>query len=378
MNTEDLLKDRMLKFRKIGGFQEGIPVDPKRKVNMKKKDVPVAVKIPDAELEVEVEKLKQQILNANESSSKPPKLDLDEMIRKLEREVDQEYSEAVKALGLTDRFSKLQEEVSAANSDNQLSDPLLKDKIEKLKVEFEQGLSAAPNHGRLQNKLDMLKELSKVKHLSETKKQKQEVRKKFVEVINNPRIKENYEALTAEIQRVGASSSSDLDDELKNKIIEFNKEVDSQLVNALKSVGLDVQLVKAEGRDSKESEVSEYVPEIEELKKDIEKEIEISASSSDVKSKIEQLKLEVAKAGETPDPESKKRITSLMQQIKQGLVEAIDSSSIKEKYDNLVSKVSSKPEEVDGGLRNKDPAGDSSTTTNDELREKVGANRTIS
>lgn len=368
LNTEDLLKDRKLKFRKLGGFQEGVPIDPKKSFGMKKKDV-VAPKISDAEIEVEVEKLKQKISEGKESSFEPPKLDLDDMIKKLEREVDEEYSEAVKALGLTDRVLKLREEVSKANSDNQPIDPLLKDEIEKLKAEFEQGLSAAPNHGKLQKKRDMLKELSKAKLLSDRNKEtatlKQELKKRFDDVMNNPRIKENYEALQAEIQRVGASSASDLDDELKKKIIEFNKEVDSQLVNAMKSVGLDVQFVKA-GRDDNKS----LVPEIEELNKDIKTEIENLANTSDVKSKIEQLKQEVAKAGETPDSESKKRIAALMQQIKQSLAEAIDSSSLKEKYENLVS------EESDGSLKKEDPEGDS--LTNDELREKVGANRTFS
>ncbi|KAJ6362917.1 hypothetical protein OIU78_003162 [Salix suchowensis] len=61
MDTEELLKHRMLKFRKIGGFQEGVPVDPIRKVNMKKKEEPVAGKTPVIELEYEVEKLKKQI-----------------------------------------------------------------------------------------------------------------------------------------------------------------------------------------------------------------------------------------------------------------------------------------------------------------------------
>ena len=375
MNTEELLKHRMLKFRKIGGFQEGIPVDPKRKVNMKKRDIPIAKKIPDAELEAEVEKLKQKVLEAKESSAEPPKLDLDEMIKKLQKEVDQEYFEAVKAMGLTDRLSKLKEEVSKANADNQLIDPLLKDKIEKLKVEFDQGLSAAPNYGRLQNKVNMLKELSKVRRLSDENKKtatlKQELKTKFDDIMNNPRIKENYEALKAEIQAVGASSASDLDDDLKRKIVEFNKEFDLQLAEALKSGGLEVKVVPAKPRDSsEESSVSGYESKIEELKKGINKEIEKSANSSDVKSKIELLKWEVAKAGETPDSESKNRIAALVQQIKQSFVEAIDSSSLKEEYENLVSEVSSRDS------KKEDPTGDS--LTNDELREKVGVNRTFS
>ncbi|XP_027349340.1 acetyl-coenzyme A carboxylase carboxyl transferase subunit alpha, chloroplastic [Abrus precatorius] len=361
MNTEDLLQHRMLKFRKIGGFQEGIPVDPMRKVNMKKKDLSVAKKIPEAELEVEVEKLKQQILEAKESSSNPPKLDLDEMIQKLEREVDQEYSEAVKAMGLTDRLSKLQEEVSKANADNQFIDPLLKDKIEKLRVEFEQGLSAAPNYGTLQNKLNYLKELSKAKRISETNKEaatlKQELKTKIDNVMNNLRIKEKYEALRAEIEADGASSARELDDELKKKILEFRKEVDSQLVSVLKSEGLDVKFGE-----------QDTVSGIEELNKDIERVIESSINSSDdIKSKIQLLKLEIAKAGEAPDSESKNRIAALMQQVEQSLAEAVDSSGLKGKYENLVSK--------DENLQ-KDPAGDN--LTNDELRVQVGANRTSS
>ncbi|TKY65898.1 Acetyl-coenzyme A carboxylase carboxyl transferase subunit alpha [Spatholobus suberectus] len=363
MNTEDLLKHRMLKFRKIGGFQEGIPIDPKRKVNMKKRDLSIA-KISDTELEVEVEKLKQQILEAKESSPVPPKLDLDEMIMQLEREVDLEYSEVIKAAGLTDELSKLREEVSKANADNEIIDPLLKDKIEKLRVEFDQRLRAAPNYGRLQNMRNYLKELSIVKCLSDTNKAKeaaavkQELKKKVDHVLSNPRIREKFEALKAEIEGVGASSPSDLDDELKKKIVEFKKEVDSQVVTALELAGFDV----IAEQDSNESG-------IEDLKEEIEKQIEsLVNSSDDIKNKILQLKLEVAKAGETPDSESKNRIDALVQEIKQSIAEAIDSSSLKDQYENLVSK--------DGSLKNEDPAGEN--LTDDELRVKVGANRTIS
>ncbi|GAU34192.1 hypothetical protein TSUD_162930 [Trifolium subterraneum] len=240
LNTQDLLKDRKLKFRKLGGFQEGVPIDPKKGFNMKKRDISVTPKFSDSELEIEIEKLKQQI---SESPSAPPKFDLHKTIQKLEREVDQEFAEAVKALGLTERFSKLRDEVSKATSENQTIDPSLQDKIEKLKADFNQGLSAAPNSKKLQKKRDILRELTEAKLLldrnMETARLKQELKKKFDDVINNPIIKENYEALQSEIQRVGASSESDLDDELKKKIVDFNKEVDLQLANAVKSVGLD-------------------------------------------------------------------------------------------------------------------------------------------
>ncbi|CAL0302646.1 unnamed protein product [Lupinus luteus] len=376
MSTEELLKHRHDKFRKIGGFQEGIPIDPKRKFSMKKKDIPVP-KISDSEIEIEVQKLKQQILEAKGSPTEPPKLDLDDMIKKLKKEVDHEYSEAIKAMGLADRVSKVREEVTKVNLQNQFIDPLLKDKIERLKAEFDQGLPATPNYGKLQNKLGMLKELSKVKNLSEKNKEaaklKQNLKTVFDDVINNPSIKENFETLKAEIESIGASSPSDLDDELKKKIVEFNKEVDLQLANALKSAGLDVQYVRGKARDGRdESSLSEYKSKIDELNKDLEKEIEYSVNSSDIKSKIELLKLEVAKAGDTPGVDSKSRIDALVQQIKQSLVETVDSSSLKEKYENLVSQVSSE----NGSLKTADPTVDS--PTNDDLKVKVGTNRTSS
>jgi acetyl-CoA carboxylase carboxyl transferase subunit alpha len=51
LNTEDLLKDRNLKFRKLGGFQEGIPIDPNKGFHMKMRDIPVPAKISDSELQ---------------------------------------------------------------------------------------------------------------------------------------------------------------------------------------------------------------------------------------------------------------------------------------------------------------------------------------
>ncbi|OIW07528.1 hypothetical protein TanjilG_14474 [Lupinus angustifolius] len=375
LSTEDLLKHRHDKFRKIGGFQEGIPIDPKRKFSMKKKDIPAPKKISDAEIEIEVQKLKQQILEAKGSPTEPPKLDLDDMIKKLTREVHHEYSEAVKAMGLADRMSKLREEVTKANSQNQFIDPLLKDKMERLEAEFEQGLPATPNYGKLQNKLSMLKELSKVKKMSEKNKEAaildQKLKTVYDDVINNPSIKENFETLKAEIESTGASSPSDLDDELKKKIVEFNKEVDLQLANALKSIGLDLLYVGSKARDGRyESSLSEYISKIDELNKDLVKEIENSVNSSDIKSKIELLKLEVAKARDTPGVDSKSRIDALVQQIKQSLVETVDSSSLKEKYENLVPKVSSE----NGSLKTADQTVDS--PTNDDLKVKVGTNHT--
>ncbi|XP_047167891.1 acetyl-coenzyme A carboxylase carboxyl transferase subunit alpha, chloroplastic [Vigna umbellata] len=358
MDTEELIKHRMLKFRKIGGFQEGIPIDPKRKVKMRKKDLSIT-KMPDAELQAEVQKLKKQILEAKESSPIPPKLDLDEMLKQLEKEINQEYTEAIKAAGLTERLLQLQEEVSAANADHESLDPSLKDKVDKLRVEFEKKLRAYPNHGRLQKYLKYFSELSEAKKLSGVSKDtvtfKQELKTTLDQVLSNPRLKKEFEALKDEIRSVGASSGSGLDEELKKKITDFKKEVDSQMVTALKSMGLDVAVKQDKATD----------PGTEELKEEIVHQIDsLVNSSEDIKNKMQLLKSEVAKAGKSPSSESQNKIDALVQQIKRNLAEVIGSSGLKEQYEALLSN---------GSL---DSAAD--RVTDEEAREHVGANSTIS
>ncbi|KAJ7961301.1 acetyl-coenzyme A carboxylase carboxyl transferase subunit alpha, chloroplastic-like [Quillaja saponaria] len=382
MNTEELLRHRMLKFRKIGGFQEGIPIEPKRKANMKKKEEPIAKGIIiDVELEGEVEKLKEQILNAKQSSTERPALGVNEMIQKLKKEVDHEYSEAVKATGLEGRLVNLQQEFSKANSQDQLIHPSLNEKIRKLTEDFNQALSAAPNYERLKNKLDMFLELSKAKSLSDRNNNaaalKLEVNTKFRDVLNRPDIKEKQEALMDEIRSSGVSTPGDLDDNLKKKISEFKKEIELELAGSLKLLGLDVGVVNTKAIDMSE-EVSLFKPKIEELNKEINGRIKNALNSSDLRSKIELLKLEVAKAGKSPDLASKNRIAALEQQIKRSLAKAVDTPDLKEKHEKLHSEISSKVESsegFDGTLKKENP--EEYNPANDELREKIGANRTF-
>ncbi|EOY07304.1 hypothetical protein QUC31_011414 [Theobroma cacao] len=339
MDTEKLLKHRMLKFRKLGGFQEGVPVDPKKKVNMKRKEETVG-RTSKAELEGEVEKLKQQILKAKESSTKPPELALKDMIEKLKKEVDHEYSEAVKAMGLKDRLAMLREEVSKVNSKDQLMNPVIMDKIEKLKHEFNQGLAAAPNYTTLKYKLDMLKEFSKAKSLSEAATLKQEVNKKFNEVMGQPEINEKFEALKAEVQNSGASSFVDLDQGLKDKILNMKKEVELEIINALESLGLDVEVVKSNAKVLGDwALLAVFKDKVENLNEEINKKIENVVHSSELKNMMESLKLEIAKAGKTPNTESKSKIKALEQQIKQRLSEAISSSELKGKHEELKAEI---------------------------------------
>ncbi|KAH9672727.1 Acetyl-coenzyme A carboxylase carboxyl transferase subunit alpha [Citrus sinensis] len=392
MDTQELLKHRNLKFRKIGGFQEGIPIDPKKKVNMKKKEGPIASKTSKEKLEDEVEKLKQQILKAKESSTKPPDAALNVMIQKLKKEVDHEFSEAAKAMGMQEKFATLRAEFSKVNSRDQLMDPILMDKITKLKNEFNQGLASAPNYASLKYKLDMLKEFSNAKSLSDSKnkaaKLKQEINKKFEEVMCRPDIKEKMEAIKAKLQDSGASSFNDLDDDLKEKLVEMKKEIESELIDGLESLGLDVEVVKSKAKElSEQTSFSNFRSKMENLNEEINKKIEDVINSSDLKDMIELLNLEIAKAGKKPDVKSKCKIQALEQQIKQRLSEAVNSSELKEKHEELMAEISEatkSPGGLDGGVNNEHSKDDSSNiygfisvTGEDNTKQMVVVNQVL-
>uniref|UniRef100_A0A5B6YPI6 acetyl-CoA carboxytransferase n=1 Tax=Davidia involucrata TaxID=16924 RepID=A0A5B6YPI6_DAVIN len=377
MDTQELLKHRNLKFRKLGGFQEGIPIDMKKKENMKKKEEPIVQmsgKTSELELEGEVERLKQKILKAKDSSMESPELGLNEMIEKLKREVDHEFSEAAKAMGLMERLAMLREEFGKArNSKDQLMHPALKDKIEKLKDEFNQGLPSAPNYASLKYKLDMLKEISKAKHLSENDKTgtlKQEINKKFKEVMDRSDVKEKIEALKAEIENLGVSRVGDLDQGLKEKIVQAKEKIELEFADVLKSLGLHVD----------PPSFSDIKVKIEEFNEKISNGIEDVINSSDLKNKIELLKLEVAKAGKTPDLESKGKIQTLEQQIKQSLAEAMNSLGLKENHEKLKAEISEAMESsggLDGSLVKENLKENSSKYDGSRIEINLQANRSF-
>ena len=64
MDTDVLIHHRMLIFRHIGGFQ-GVPVEPKRKRNMKLSEVNVP---KTAHIETEIETLEKKIVDATGSA----------------------------------------------------------------------------------------------------------------------------------------------------------------------------------------------------------------------------------------------------------------------------------------------------------------------
>ncbi|KAJ6808981.1 acetyl-coenzyme A carboxylase carboxyl transferase subunit alpha, chloroplastic [Iris pallida] len=337
MDTPQLLQHRMLKFRHIGGFIEGEPVDPEKKINMKKKEEPVEQEnratISNLELEEEVEKLKQQILKSKEgSSSEPIDVSVNELAEKLKKDIDQELTMVAESIGLRDKLDMLRSEIASARSyPDQPMDASLTDKINKLKQELEEGLSQYPNSGSLNDKFNMLKELSKIKKVTPLK---QEVNKELEEIMNRPDVKEKVNLLKEEISNAGVSRASDLDDDQKEKILKMKKEIAFELEKRLKSMNLDVELLASKPIYL---EIKEKVDELDrETKEGIQAAIN---NSSDLKNKIEILKLEVEKAGESPDTETKRKLMEMKRQIQKSIGEAMNSSSLREKYTALKQEI---------------------------------------
>lgn len=340
MDTETLLKHRAQKFRKIGGFQEGIPIDPKRKINMKKKEEPIVQvgKTSEVELKDEIDKLKQQILEASKSSSASPERGLKEMIEKLKIEVDYEYEEAAKALGMEDKILMVREEVAKSrNVNDQLAHPALKEKIEQLMDEFEESLPSAPNYSSLVYKLDMLKELSKAFNLSKKNPDKDdlksEINKTFKELVERPDVKQKIETLKAEISNSGVTDISSKP-ELNEKVMKLSKELDSEFKDALESLGLHMVPSEAKAK-------------LDAFNREVKMTIDDVVNSSDLKNKIELLKAEVAKAGNTPDEDSRYKIEALVAETKQAIAESLNSTKLKEKHEMLVAEMTEATESED-------------------------------
>ncbi|XP_051127017.1 acetyl-coenzyme A carboxylase carboxyl transferase subunit alpha, chloroplastic-like isoform X2 [Andrographis paniculata] len=334
MDTETLLKHRAQKFRKLGGFQEGIPVDPKKKINMKKKEeleVPIS-KISEEELRDEVENLKLKIMEANNSSTGLLGTGLRETIDKLKKQIDYEHDEAAKALGMQDKILMVREEAEKArNLNDQLAYLALKEKIQQLKNEFERNLHSAPNYPSLKSKLDMLKELSKsLKHSKKsTKKEKlkDEVNRKFGEVVERSDLKQKIDMLKAEIATSGVSSI-DSKPELKERVLQLGAELESEFVRVLESMGLEVVPSKPEVL----AKINAFDEEVTMIIDDV-------VNSSDLKDRIEVLKMELEKAGTKPDEESKSKIQALEAEIKKSITEAISTPELKEKHKTLEAEI---------------------------------------
>lgn len=374
MSGEELLKHRMAKYRKIGVFIEGVPIEPNRKINMKKRE---AVVEDSRKLEGEVERLKEQILKAKETSSEdePSSEVLNEMIEKLKSEIDDEYTEAARAVGLEERLTAMREEFSKASSEEHLMHPVLIEKIEKLKEEFNTRLTDAPNYESLKSKMNMLRDFSRAKAASETASLEKEINKRFQEAVDRPEIREKVEAIKAEVASSGASSFEDLPDALKEKVLKTKGEVEAEMASVLKSMGLELEAVKPNLKDVAEQTLvpNENLQEkFEKLKQEINEKIEEVVRTPEIKSMVELLKVETAKARKTPGvTEASQKIEALEQQIKQKIAEALSMSGLQEKQEELEKELAAAreaaAEESDGSVKDDEDKDDGSESGKPEM-----------
>ncbi|CAN0926392.1 Acetyl-coenzyme A carboxylase carboxyl transferase subunit alpha, chloroplastic [Linum grandiflorum] len=330
MDTEQLLKHRSAKFRKIGKIEENAP-KPERKKKVRRRS-----KTPVAQLGDEVEQLKLEMSKSGKS--------VNQIMKKLKREVDRELALALKAVGLEDKMSLLREEIRKANLQGQLKDS---SEIEKLKTELGQSLAAAPNHVMLKSKLDMLDELCKVKSMSEERKKnaqkvKEQMNEKLKEILDRPEKREKVEKLKGEIQKLRASGIENADQKTKDRIAEMKMELDQELANDLKSLGFDLKLVKKPTETGKEVPVPDVYEKVKELEEATKKKLESAVKSPEINKLIRMLKWAVQKAGPTPDPTTQRKIEALEKLIKKKMAKAVDSPDLKKKHVQLPGQVSVK------------------------------------
>ncbi|CAA0832861.1 Acetyl-coenzyme A carboxylase carboxyl transferase subunit alpha- chloroplastic [Striga hermonthica] len=307
MDTKTLLKHRAEKFRKIGRYNDRIkraPVDPVKKRNMKKKDIPI---------------------------EENPMAELNRMAENLKNEIDSEFEKASKVLGIDDKILKVRDEIKKRR--NSVDEKAMKEKFEKINKEFKKNLHTAPNFPSIVSKLQKLNELSKTTSNPPPQKnssnKKNEVKLKMdkisEELIKRPDLKHKIETLKAEMEK----SDVDSNPELKEKVLQLRKEINSEFKNCLKSAGLEVVPLKRNALEK----IGSYGEEVKTLIGNV-------AKSSGFREKIDVLKEMVAKAGNMPNEKTKGKIQALMEEIKREMSEAIVSSpELKEKHEKLEKEI---------------------------------------
>ncbi|XP_023540641.1 acetyl-coenzyme A carboxylase carboxyl transferase subunit alpha, chloroplastic-like [Cucurbita pepo subsp. pepo] len=272
MSPEELIHHRMLKYRHIGGFQEGIPIDPKRKREM----MPSQTNLPKpGDIDSELEDLKQKILKVKGPSDPITA----QAIEKLKQDVDKEITNAFISMGLEQKLESLQLELSKA-SNGSSKQPLSrnqKEKVDKIMQEFKLKLSKPGSYLGLKQKLE---KLDMVYKLIEQKKKGEELKTKINNKIPSEtkaklkQLKENWDNIISN----GAPLDKDLVEELER--------VKEELVNVLKTANLDVVGVVKKTAATPPTEVREKVRR---LREEINREIEKAIAMAGLGGKIEEL-----------------------------------------------------------------------------------------
>ncbi|KAG6582604.1 Acetyl-coenzyme A carboxylase carboxyl transferase subunit alpha, chloroplastic, partial [Cucurbita argyrosperma subsp. sororia] len=296
MSTEELLHHRMLKYRHIGSFQEGVPIDPQRKRKMK----PSQTSIPKAgDIHLEMEKLKQ--------------------------DADKELTNAFISMGLQEKLESLKLELSKApkGSPNQPLSGNLKEKADKIMQEFKQNLSKPGSYMGLKQKLEKLDMVNK---LMDQKKKSEELKSE----INN-KIPSETKAKLKQLKDSwdnAISNGAPMDRDLTEKL----ERIKAELYHILKSANLEVIGVAKRTAAAPPAEAREKV---QRLKEEMNGEIERAIEMEGLQGKIEELNAKMAGGLNLEEVEK------VEAEIKDKIVEALEASGLKEKVKSLRMEVAS-------------------------------------
>ena len=310
MDTEELIRHRRLKYRSIGGFQEGTPVEPERKRNMKLSDLNAA---KAGDLEAELEDLKKKILDA----AGPSDPITSEKLEKLKEDVDQEISNAFISMGLQEKLESLQLELSKASdsSDNQTLN-LLKEKVDRIMLEFYHNLTRPGAYLGLKQKLEMLNMAHRLIELKEKgEKLKTEINQKVpAEVIAKMEVlKEAQKKL---------SEGDPFDEELVEEV----ERAKNELIEVMKSANMEIIYVKNRNIPPPPPDLAENIAKVnEEIVKEIERAINVTGLSE----KIVELRAEIAKGS------SVETVEKLKAEIQEQIVAVMDVTTLKEEFEKL-------------------------------------------
>ncbi|KAG9441158.1 hypothetical protein H6P81_017012 [Aristolochia fimbriata] len=321
MDTENLLRHRNLKFRILGGFQEGSPVEPGRKHNMKRSKVVSGVKRSVTGTATDVKKLRKKIQVVGGSQSKS--LLSRKAIKKLRQEVDQEMLNAFISMGLKEKLESIKMELSkSSKKPDQALSPALKEKIDKLVQDFKMGLAKPGSYLKLKQELQTLTRVKKlVKQNVKGERLKKKVNEKLeTDVKQKMQIFKKAREVVAKGEPLGEELISDIE------------KAKAELKDFLNSANLEVIGTRKKAVKAAPPELAEKIAKADE---EIGKEIERAINFSGVRTKIEELKEEMAKGS------SSDKVTKLNKEIKEGIVAVMDLTSLKQKVESIATRTSS-------------------------------------
>ncbi|CAK7348058.1 unnamed protein product [Dovyalis caffra] len=311
MDKEELLHHRMLKYRYIGGFQEGVPVETERKRNMKLSEVN---KPMTDDIELELENLKKKILESN-SMMDPIS---SQAIEKLKQDLDQEITTAFISMGLQEKLESVKLELSKASNDqpNKPPDRRLKEKVDQIMQEFQHNLSRPGAYLRLKQKLEKLNMVGRLIELKEkSEKLKEEINQKVPE-----ELKAKMKLLKDAREKLSKGKAIDKD------LVEQTDRAKQELIDFLKSVGLDIVGVTKRNVAPPPPSLQEKITKV---NKEVTEEIGRVINVAGLGDKVEELKSEIARGSPS------EKIEKMQADIKKEILAALDTMKWKEKLENL-------------------------------------------